>query len=230
MEYYEKFNNIVAVSDYCKESIIKKLPNMEHKIKIIYDIISPKLINEMSYENNSFDDNYKGIRILTIGRLVHLKGYDMAIEAAHRLKQEGYDFKWYSIGEGELRTKLEEIVREYGLVDNFIFIGTTHNPYTYLRQCDIYVQPSRYEGFGMAIAEAKILNKVIVATDFNIVYNQLENNKNGKIVDMNGESLYMGIKEILEDKNLRRIIKYNLSNENIGTENEILKLYDMIES
>lgn len=228
--YYEKFNNIVAVSDYGKKAFIEKMPDMKSKVEVVYDIISPTLIRKMSCEDGGFDDEYDGIRILTIGRLVEVKGYDIAIEAAYKLKQDGIDFRWYAIGEGNLRGKLENKVKELGIEDKFIFIGTHTNPYKYLKQCDIYVQPSRFEGFGLAIAEARLLGKPVIATNFTMVHNQLKNKKNGIIVEMDSEKLYEGIKIIIENKSLRDFICMNLFNEDVGTENEIYNIYKIIEN
>ena len=229
IEYYNQFNNIVAVSDSCKDVLVNELPNLKSKVKVIYDIISPTLIKEMAEENGGYDDGYDGMRILTIGRLVYQKGYEYAIEACYKLKQSGLDFKWYAIGEGDLEEKLRQMVKELDIEDRFIFIGTHKNPYKYLKQSDIYVQPSRFEGFGLAIAEARLLQKPIVATNFTIVHNQIINEKNGLIVNMNSDDLYKGIKRIIQDKKLRENICINLSKEDVGTEKEINKVYSLIE-
>ena len=226
--YYEKFDNIVAVSDYGKQAFIEKMPSMKSKVDVIYDIISPTLIKQMSCEEGGFDDEYDGIRILTIGRLVDVKGYDMAIEAAYKLKKDGIDFRWYAIGEGNLKNKLENMVKELGIKENFIFLGTYTNPYTYLKQSDIYVQPSRFEGFGLAIAEARILGKPIVSTNFSIVHNQIKHEENGLVVDMNSNGLHNGIKRFIYDKELADHICCKLEEEHLGTEHELFKIYDLI--
>lgn len=227
--YYNKFDNIVAVSDYGKQAFIEKIPSMKSKVEVIYDIISPTLIKKMSCEDGGFDDEYSGIRILTIGRLVDVKGYDMAIDAAYKLNQDGIDFKWYVIGEGYLKEKLDKQIKTYNLQEHFIFLGTTHNPYKYLRKCDIYVQPSRFEGFGLAIAEAKILNKLVITTNFDTVHNQIQNRKNGIIVGMSSIEIYNAIININKNTGLKNSIQSNLCNEEIGTEKEIYKIYSIIE-
>ena len=137
------------------------------------------MVRNLSLESKGYEDEFSGVRILTIGRHVYLKGYDMAIDAAKLLKEEGINFRWYSIGEGILTSELKQKVKEYGLSENFIFLGTFTNPYPFIKECDIYCQPSRFEGFGMAIAEAKILNKPSVVTKFDVAYDQINNNKNG---------------------------------------------------
>lgn len=227
-KYYEKFNSIVAVSKVCTDVLKDVFPEFKNKIVTIYDIISEDLINKMANENIGFDDNYNGIRILTIGRLVYQKGYEYAVEAAKFLKNRKIDFRWYVIGEGDLKDKLEKMVREYKLEENFKFLGTFINPYPFIKQCDIYCQPSRFEGFGLAIAEARILNKPIVATNFDIVYDQINNGENGLISDMDGEALSKKIQLLIENKEIRQKITNNLRNEKVGTEKEIEKIYSLI--
>lgn len=227
-KYYEKFNNIVAVSNVCTDVLKDVFPEFKDKIITIYDIISESLINNMANEGNGFDDDYKGIKILTIGRLVYQKGYEYAIEAAKYLKDKNIDFRWYSIGEGNLKSKLEKMVIEYNLQDNFKFLGTFTNPYPFIKECDIYCQPSRFEGFGLAIAEARILNKPIVATNFDIVYDQIRDGENGLISEMNGKDLSEKLELIINDKKLVNIICKNLKYESVGTEKEIKKVYSLL--
>lgn len=227
-KYYEKYNYMIAVSEKNKEVLESVYPDFKDKMRVIYDIISPKLVRNMANEGQGYDDKFDGIRILTIGRHVHLKGYDMAIDAAKLLKENGVNFRWYSIGEGVLTNDLKKQVKEKGLEDNFIFLGTYTNPYPFIKECDIYCQPSRFEGFGMAIAEAKILEKIIIATNFDIVYDQIENMKNGLIVNMNSKDIYMGIKNILKDENLIKSIKYNLCSKKIVLEDQVKKFNKLI--
>ncbi|MBP1990378.1 glycosyltransferase [Paenibacillus eucommiae] len=229
-KYYEQFNKVIAVSDYNKEVFVSEMPAAQMKMGVIYDIVSPSLIKSMALQEGGFDDRFDGLRILTIGRLVEAKGYDMAIEACYKLKQQGYKFKWYVIGEGSLKGKMERTIKELKLEDTFILLGTFQNPYVFLKQSDIYVQPSRFEGYGLAIAEARILQKPIVATNFTVIHNQIRHGENGLIVNMNSEDIGDGIKRLIDDKDLKESICFKLSQEIIGTEKEIHKVYSIIES
>lgn len=228
-KYYDQYDNVIAVSDYNKDVFINEMPGAKQKTKVIYDIVSPEFIKTMALHNGGFNDDFDGLRILTIGRLVESKGFDMAIEACYKLIQEGYKVKWYAIGEGNLLNRLKRKVKEFGLEDIFKFLGTHQNPYTFLEQSDIYVQPSRFEGFGLAIAEARILKKPIVATNFTVIHNQIRNKENGIIVEMNSESIYKGVKQLIEDQNLKSFLFENLNKEKIGTEQEIKKVYSLID-
>ena len=136
-EFYKKIDKMIAVSRYGKKSIISVNKNYEYKTEIILDIVDPTLIEKMSDENIVFEDK-SNINICTVARLItHYKGYDMAIKAAKLLKDDGYKFKWYAVGEGEDRNKLEEMIHELGLQEEFILLGKKINPYPYMKNCDI---------------------------------------------------------------------------------------------
>lgn len=227
-KYYEKFDNIVAVSKVCTDVLKGVFPEFKDKIITIYDIISEELINSMANKGKGFTDDYSGVRILTIGRLVYQKGYEYAIEAAKCLKDKKIDFRWYVIGEGNLKNELENKIGEYKLENNFKFLGTFTNPYPFVKQCDIYCQPSRFEGFGLAIAEARILNKPIVATNFDIVYDQIKDKENGLISKKDGEDIANKIMELINNDELKNKIINNLKKENVGTEKELSRIYNLI--
>lgn len=227
-KYYEKFDNIVAVSKVCTDVLKGVFPEFKDKIITIYDIISEELINSMANKGQGFTDDYSGVRILTIGRLVYQKGYEYAIEAAKCLKDKKIDFRWYVIGEGNLKNELENKIGEYKLENNFKFLGTFTNPYPFVKQCDIYCQPSIFEGFGLAIAEARILNKPIVATNFDIVYDQIKDKENGLISKKDGEDIANKIMELINNDELKNKIINNLKKENVGTEKELSRIYNLI--
>ena len=145
-----------------------------------------------------------------------------------KLKESRVDFRWYSISEGELTNKFKKQVKENGLEKEFIFLLIFTSPYPFIKQCDIYCQQSRFEGFGMAIAEAKILNKPSVVTNFDIAYEQIKHNKNGILVNMNPKEIAIGIKKLINSELKEKIVN-NLKIEELGTELEIDKLYRLIE-
>ncbi|UKS24918.1 glycosyltransferase [Paenibacillus sp. HWE-109] len=229
-KFYGQFDHVVAVSDYNKDVFTEEMPIAKEKTSVVYDIVSPGLIVSMSEQEGGFQDDFDGVRVLTIGRLVEAKGYDLALEACSKLIQEGFKLRWYVIGEGQLKEKLVKTIQSLHLEEYFIFLGTFQNPYTFIKQCDLYVQPSRFEGFGLAIAEAKILQKPVIATNFTVVHNQLTDGENGLIVDMNANALYTGIKKLLSEQSLKDKIRSRLAKEELGTEREIEKVYAMIES
>ena len=184
------------------------------------------LINEkeISKEIGEFD----GVKILTLGRLANGKRYDRAIEACKILKEKSINFRWYALGIGGLKEELKSKIRENGLENDFLLLGVKANPYPYIKRCDIYVQTSDFEGFGLAIAEARILNKPVVTTRFDAVYNQMIHRKNGLVVDMNAEAVANGILELIYNKELNNNIVEYLKREKKGNMEELDKFYDLI--
>jgi len=227
-KFYDQYNNIIAVSPSTKEILLETFPYFSNKMKIIHDINDPHFISNMADLGESYSDNYNGLRLLTIGRLAQQKGYDIALSACKKLKEKGLDFKWYVLGKGPLKEEIVKYIKENDLAENFILLGVTSNPYPFIKNSDIYVQTSRFEGFGLAIAEARMLNIPIVTTRFDAVYSQMINEKNGLVVDMNADAICEGILRLAHDKALRENVINFLRQEKKGNLEEIDKFYELI--
>lgn len=226
--YFEEVNNIITVSEECKNSLINNFKEQENKIRIIKNIVSPTVINKMAKENVDIYKEKEENIIVSVGRLSHEKGFDMAINSCKILVDKGFKIRWFLVGYGNEREKLQELVMKNRLQDKFILVGAQSNPYKYINVADIYVQPSRFEGKSIAMDEAKILHKPIVATNFTTVKDQIENNVTGVISEMNEESLAITIASVLMNSDLKEDLKNNLYKMNFGTEDEINKLYEII--
>lgn len=225
---YRKFNKIVLVSNSAKNIFKEVYPEFEEKLEIIYDINNPKIMEEMSNIGEKLPIGNE-IKILTIGRFAKGKAYDIALEACKILKDKGIKFKWYILGKGPLKEEIEQKIDELGLKEDFILLGVTPNPYGYIKSADIYVQTSRFEGFGLAIAEARILNVPVVTTEFDAVYNQMVQRKNGIVTQMDAQSVADGIMELIENKELKNSIIEYLKKEKKGNLEEYKKFEKLVE-
>ncbi|MFC5684422.1 glycosyltransferase [Flavobacterium sp. MAHUQ-51] len=223
--YFDKLNHLVTVSDECAASLRHFFSTLSNRIKVIENIISPKIINNLATvdKDNVLED--KNINLLTIGRLSPEKGIDLAVETTFELVKRYPNLKWFVIGEGTERIQLEQKIKESELEDSFFLLGLKENPYPYLKQCDIYVQPSRYEGKSIAVDEAKILGKPIILTNFTTAKDQINSGLNGLITEMNPEAVAKAVEYLIENKNVVEDFVSNLSLEKLGTEEEINKLY-----
>jgi len=229
LPFFERLNYMVTISEECKDDLKFNFPNIKDKIKVIHNIVSPKLIKELSEEkivDSKFDTT--AISILTIARLSKEKGIDLALEAALQLVKMGKYFKWYIIGEGDERVYLETKIKEYQLENSFILLGLKANPYPYVKQSFIYVQPSRYEGKSLAIDEAKILSKPIITTNYPTAKDQIDHGVNGIICEMNPMALAQQILALTENPNLIEKFIFNLKEMNLSTETEITNFYKLI--
>ena len=203
------------------------MPEISDKFKTMYNILDIESIQKKAEQKIEFDDDYHGIKIVSIGNLRYVKGYDISIEACKILKESGYEFKWYILGEGNERKKLESLIKKYKLENNMILLGLINNPYAYLKRADIYVQTSRYEGFSTSIREAKVLNKPIVITDCPGMNNQIENKENGTITGYQPKEIAEAIAELINNENLRKKYMDNLKKEvkNNSIENQMKVFY-----
>lgn len=228
--FYEKYDHIAAVSETLKNDIVIPLFCKDrNRVFTCLDILNEPLIRKMSDEFVSYQNKRKW-NIVTVGRLVELKGYDMAIGAAKHLKAKGIDFMWHFVGGGILFNRLQDSIDQNGLHDYVILEGEQLNPYPFIKAADIYVQTSRFEGFGLTIGEAKILGRPIVSTNFPVVYNQITNGENGLVVGMSPEDIAGGILHLISDEALRQKLMASVAAEHNATaETESAKVIKLIE-
>jgi glycosyltransferase involved in cell wall biosynthesis len=208
---YNKFDNTIVVSNEAKTKLVNMLPSIKEKTSVFQNIVSPLLIINQAKEGKGFNDHFDGIRILTVGRLSAEKGQDLAIQALAKLKNDGFNVRWYCVGEGNSRKEYESLIDKYNLQSHFILLGSDPNPYPYMDQCDIYVQPSRYEGYCITLMEARCLKKPIVTTDVNGVKEQIKDGESGLIVGIDANEIYYGIRKLISDRSLREKFSTKLS-------------------
>ena len=231
-EYYEFYEKVVCVSDKTLEQFKENFSQYADKACAIYDINDEKMMKKMSELKSDVKKDMKTDekwKILTVGRLAKQKGYDIAIEACRILKREGISFTWFALGKGPLEDEIKNKIKEYQLENNFKLLGVRENPYPYYKECDIYVQTSRFEGFGLALTEARVFNKPIVTTEFDAVYMQIKPNVNGLVTKMNGKSVAENIIKIIEDEELRETIIKNIKQEKKGNTEEYKKIQELLE-
>lgn len=221
IKYYESFDRIVCVSKYGKKKFDMQYPYLSNKTEVIYNIVDIDEIIERSNEKIKLEFNSNYINLLTVGRLTEQKGYDLIPYVVRKLKEKRVKFKWYIIGEGELRSKLEEQIISLNLQEDIILLGSLDNPYPYFKNCDMYVQPSRHEGYCITLAEARIFNKPIVTTNFVGALEQITNNETGLVVSFNISELVTAIYKLITNKELRIKFSNNLINEKLDVTTKI---------
>ena len=163
---YQKFDRIFTVSDEVRAHFLEVYPEHEKKVLVFHNLINQERIRQMADQGNSFDDDFQGYRILTVGRLTQQKRYDIAIQAMALLKEKcSVPVRWYVLGEGELRESLQQQIKDAGVEQEFILLGVKENPFPYYKNCNLYVHATGFEGKSIAIQEAQTLGKPILATD-----------------------------------------------------------------
>ena len=134
-----------------------------------------------------------------VSRIVKQKALFRLLEVHKNLIEEGYQYKIYIVGDGDLRKNLEEKIKEYGLEDSFVLLGQKENPYPYIQAADTFMLTSFYEGYPMVLLEAKALDKFILLTD-SAARETLTGYENSLVVPNSEEGIYKGIVSVLEGK------------------------------
>lgn len=185
---YSKFDKVYVVSEFANRHLLKAVPEIRNFTEVKYNIVSAELCKDLADTGESFDDDFDGVRILTVGRLSKEKGQNIIPKVINELCNQNINFRWYLIGEGNLKDEIATEIKSMGLEQHLVFLGLRTNPYPYYKDCDIYVQTSLYEGYSLSILEAKVFDKYIISTDVSGIREQFENYKNGTIVNNSVES------------------------------------------
>lgn len=230
---WSKYDYIASISPDVTKTFLQTFPSFAHTNKIveIENILSPAFVRRRADIKNVEGEmsKYGGeVKLLSIGRFSEAKNYDNVPDICQRMVKDGVDVKWFIIGYGDeqlIRRKIEEA----GMQEHVIILGKRSNPYPYIKACDIYVQPSRYEGKSVTVREAQMLCKPVVVTNYPTASSQIKNGVDGVIVPMDNDGCAKGLAEVIMDKALQtRLVDY-LKTHDYGNEREVDKIYQIAE-
>lgn len=230
MKMWKNLDRIVAVSEECSNTFLNQFPHLKEKTMVIENILSQDFVRQQSEIQNAQEIKTEPGKtiIVSVGRLSHAKGFDNAMRACRQLVDRGYDIAWYVVGYGSLENELRKLISELGLDNHFFLLGKKMNPYPYIKACDIYVQPSRYEGKAVTIREAQILGKPVVITNFPTAKSQVKNGIDGLITSMGVEGIVNGLQKLIDNPFFRKELIKNTKSMDYGNENEVQKIYSLI--
>ena len=203
---YKKFNKIVCVSQYAKEKFIERMGIKENVI-VRYNINLTDDIKNKAEEKIEEKFNKNTFKVCTVGRLVEAKGYDRLLKIHKRLMDEELKHDLIIVGDGPDREKLTKYINDNNLNNSVYLLGSKSNPYKYIKDSDLFVCSSRWEGFSTVISEAVILEKPVITTRVSGTEELFLNNKYGLITENNEESLYEELKNIITSKKLYNYYK-----------------------
>lgn len=228
---WAKNDFIASVSEDVTRAFCNTFPTLREKIFLMENILSPGFVwqradaeprpEDMPYKRDSFS-------LLTIGRYSYSKKLEDIPGICRRLLEAGYHVKWYIIGYGQDDGYIRDAIAAENMQDNIILLGKRLNPYPYIRHCDWYVQPSRYEGKSVVVREAQILHKPVIITNYPTARSQVVDGVDGVIVPLPLDDCAKKMAEVLADDDLKcRIIQY-LSTHDYGNVKEVDKIYSLI--
>lgn len=212
---YTRIDRVFAVSNEVQKKFVQIHPECADKTFLFRNIINTWGIRERAQQGPAFTDAYSGYRLLTIGRLTYQKGYDIAVDAFALLRKRGVDARWYIIGEGPERLAIERLIKEHGVEGGFVLLGERDNPYPYLKACDLYVHATRFEGKSVAVEEAQVLGKPILASDCTGNREQVIPGVDGILFELTAQNLAHELEKLLGDPALRERLAREVARKNL---------------
>lgn len=231
LKVWQKYDYVASISSDVTNTFLQVFPSLAPKIVEIENILSPKFVRkraELEDTDKEFRQTDK-ISLLSIGRYSEQKNYDNVPDICKRLiGKTKLNIKWYIIGYGGDEALIRQKIKEAGMEEHVILLGKRSNPYPYIKACDIYVQPSRYEGKSVTVREAQMLCKPVVVTNYPTAPSQIRSGVDGVIVPMDNEGCAHGLAEVICDKPLQERIIAHLKTHDYGNESEVEKIYTLI--
>lgn len=231
LKVWQKYDYVASISSDVTNTFLQVFPSLAPKIVEIENILSPTFVRKRAeLQNVDKEIRHEGaITLLSVGRFSDAKNYDNVPDICKRLiNKTKLNIKWYIIGYGGDEALILQKIKEAGMEDHVILLGKRSNPYPYIKACDIYVQPSRYEGKSVTVREAQMLCKPVVVTNYPTAPSQIRSGIDGVIVPMDNEGCANGLAEVICDKPHQEHIIAHLKTHDYGNESEVEKIYKLI--
>ena len=229
LPYWRPFDHIASISEASTNAFVSAFPELKSKVTEIENILSPTFVQSRSEGAAlEIEQNDDVVNLLSIGRFCTAKNYDNLPFICKHLVEMGVNVRWYIIGYGGDEPLIRAKIAEAGMQEHVIILGKRSNPYPYIKACDIYVQPSRYEGKSVTVREAQMLYKPVVVTNYPTAPSQIEDSVDGVIVPMENRACAEGIKTLIDNTELQNRIIEHLHSHDYGNEKEVEKIYKLI--
>lgn len=228
---WSKLDYIACVSEGVEQAFQKVYPSLNEKTLTVENILSPELIQRQADEFDASQEmlHEGNMRILSVGRFTTAKNFDNIPQVCRGLIDQGYRIKWYLIGYGPDESLIREKIKEFSVENSVIILGKKTNPYPYMKACDIYAQPSRYEGKAVTVREAQILHKPVLITRFETSASQVQEGTDGYICDNDVNGIAEGISYLVDHADVREKLIENTKRRDYGNAEELEKLWRLYE-
>lgn len=230
MQMWLPYDHLVAVSDEVARKFSDVFPSLSNKVEVIENILPIDSMRLQAKEPIYDFGNKDEFRILSIGRFTYAKNFENIPVICKYLCEYVTSFKWYIVGYGGGESLIRRAIEEEKMENRVIILGKRKNPYPYIAQCNLYVQPSRFEGKAVAVREAQVFCKPVVITNFPTAQSQLIDGVNGIIVPLDPKECAKKIAQLLLDSKTMAQLQYNCKLTDFSNLAEIEKVYLMIES
>lgn len=226
---WSTYDYIASISEDVTRSFLQIFPSLKDRIVLIENILpEPFVLKQAEAFAVNAEIPPKGIRLLSIGRFCYQKNFDNVPDICSRLVGLGLDVYWYLIGFGPDERLIHEKIKAAGMEDRVIVLGKKDNPYPYIKACDVYLQPSRYEGKAVTVREAQMLRKPVIITDYATSSSQLEDGVDGVIVPMDNEGCAISIANLLNNHEFLLKLSGNCSQRNYSNKDAVQVLEQIV--
>lgn len=224
------FDKIVAVSDNVKKCF-NDIYHLDDKVIVIYNVVNGEKIIELSKEESNVLLDSNELNLVSVGRLHEMKGYDRLIDTIYKLKSDGIfdNVKLRIYGDGPLFESLNQKISDLKLTNDIFLMGRVMNPYKYIKNSDLFILSSIYEPFGLVIVESLTLGVPVLATLNSATDKLISNDYNGLIVENSFDGLYSGLKKIIENKEILKKYKNNLTDYFYDNNDQLNKIKQILD-
>lgn len=223
------YDYIGAISEEVGAGFVRRFPSLKDKIFPIENILSSAFIRQRA-QSETIEFPQDSLNLLTIGRYSYPKKLDEVPAITRKLLTAVPNLRWYIIGYGAAQeeVKIMAAIEQEGMQEHVFLLGKQSNPYPYIQACDIYVQPSRYEGKSITVREAQILQKPVIVTNYPTAKSQIQDGLDGVIVPLEVSACAAAMIEFLQNNEKQEQLSRYLSEHDYGNEKEIEKLYTIV--
>lgn len=208
---YKKCEKIIAVSENQANELRKFVPKASDKILAIHNLTDMKGIRAKADQHTKEVFDESKFNIVSVGRVSHEKGMDIAVKVCAKLVERGFNnIRWWIVGDGPAMFEVKETVKSTDMEDYVNLVGMKENPYPYIRQADLYVQPSRFEGYPMTILEALVLGQPVVSTNNNGAREIIDDGVTGLLCPTDVDCIANEVEKLILDNEKIRNLKRNV--------------------
>ena len=226
---WQGYDNIISISEDVGKGFASVYPELSSRLIPIENILPKEYITSRTLEFDAHSQINGSTNILTIGRFCYQKNLDNVPDIARGMVKFGLsDFKWYIIGYGGNEAEIRKKIKESGMADHIIILGKKENPYPYIKACDFYVQPSRYEGKSITVREAQVLGKPVAVTAYPTAPSQIRNGIDGVIVPLDNEGCAKGLVDFINNRQLQKSVSEYCRTHDYCNEKEVEKIYSLL--
>lgn len=229
LDVWGAYDAIASISDEVTHSFIKAFPSLESKVIKIENILPESYVKAKADEFDVSTELTGSVKLLSIGRFCTAKNYDNVPDIANIIIKSGIqNLRWYIIGFGGDEALIRSKIKESGMEDHVILLGKKDNPYPYIKACDIYVQPSRYEGKSITVREAQLLGKPVVVTAYPTAKSQINDGINGVIVPLENDGCAHGLVKVIKDVGLQKTLSEYCQKHDFSSKSEVSQIYKLL--